>query len=156
MTLNLGRIDMDARRLVATLALGLLVVLPACASSSGQQSTEPEYNIQRPSDAPPPTGGVPPDKENEINLLLQQREPSARKCYQDVLNEKHDRAFQGTVRVLIAIEPSGKAASVKVVGGTLTDETVQDCLVQTIKEFEFPQLAQAGEVQYEYRFRPAY
>jgi hypothetical protein len=146
---------MDARRLFATLALGLLVG-SACASSSGQQSNEPQYNIVRPNDNAPVTGGVPPDKENEVKLLLQQREPSARKCYQDVLNEKHDRAFQGTVQVLITIEPSGHASSVKVVGGTLTDETVQDCLVQTLKEFEFPQLAQSGDVQYEYRFRPAY
>jgi TonB family protein len=145
---------MDAR--VFRLALGLLVVLPACGSTSSQSSNEPQYNIIRPSDSPPQTGGVPPDKENEINLLLQQREPSARKCYQDVLNEKHDRAFQGTVKVLIAIEPSGKARDVKVVGGTLNDQTVQECLVQTIREFEFPQLAQSGEVQYEYRFRPAY
>jgi hypothetical protein len=147
---------MDARRFVLRLALGVLVVLPACASSSGQQSNEPEYNIVRPNDTAPVTSGVPPDKENEVKLLLQQREPSARKCYQDVLNEKHDRAFQGTVQVLITIEPSGHASAVKVVGGTLTDETVQDCLVQTLKEFEFPQLAQSGDVQYEYRFRPAY
>jgi hypothetical protein len=145
---------MDAR--VVRLALGTLMVLSACSSTSSQQSSEPQYNIIKPSDAPPQTGGVPPDKENEINLLLQQREPSARKCYQDVLNEKHDRAFQGTIKVLIAIEPSGKASQVKVVGGTLNDEAVQECLVQTIKEFEFPQLAQSGEVQYEYRFRPAY
>jgi hypothetical protein len=144
---------MDAR--VFGLALGM-VVLTACSTSSSQGSNEPQYNIIRPNEAPPQTGGVPPDKENEINLLLQQREPSARKCYQDVLNEKHDRAFQGTVKVLIAIEPSGHASQVKVVGGTLNDQTVQECLVQTIKEFEFPQLAQSGEVQYEYRFRPAY
>src|SRR2546421_9171830 len=123
---------MDARRF---LVLSLLAVLAACASSGQQQSNEPQYNIVRPSEQPPQTGGVPPDKENEINLLLQQREPSARKCYQDVLNEKHDRAFQGTVKVLIAIEPSGKASQVKVVGGTLNDDTVQSCLVQTIKEF---------------------
>jgi hypothetical protein len=146
---------MDARRLLTPLLVFL--VLPACASSSSTTASgEPQYNIVHPSDAPPQTGGVPPDKENEINLLLQQREPSARKCYQDVLNEKHDRAFQGTVKVLISIEPSGHASAVKVVGGTLTDDTVQQCLVETIREFEFPQLAQAGEVQYEYRFRPAY
>jgi hypothetical protein len=147
---------MDARRFVIRLALGMLAVLPACGHSSSQQSDEPQYNIVRPNDSPPQTGGVPPDKENEIILLLQQREPSARKCYQDVLNEKHDRAFQGTVKVLIDIEPTGHASSVKVVGGTLNDQSVQDCLVQTLKEFEFPQLAQSGEVQYEYRFRPAY
>lgn len=150
---------MDARRPrrpLLGLTLGLLLVLQACASSSQTQSGEPQYNIVRPNDTAPATGGVPPDKENEIKLLLQQRDSAARKCYQDVLNEKHDRAFQGTVQVLITIEPSGRASAVKVVGGTLNDNTVQDCLVETIKDFEFPQLAQAGDVQFMYQFRPAY
>jgi hypothetical protein len=145
---------MIPRRNLAVWTLGLLAVVAACASSSKQ--SEPQYNIIRPNEQSGATGGIPPDKEAEIQLLLQQREPSARKCYQDVLNEKHDRNFQGTITVLIGIEPSGKASQVKVVGGTLNDKGVQDCLVQTIGEFEFPQLAQAGQVQYEYRFRPAY
>ena len=138
----------------ATLALLALTV--GCASSSQQQSNEPQYNIVRPNESSPQTGGVPPDKEAEIKLLLQQREPSALKCYQDVLNEKHDRNFQGTVTLLIAIDPSGRASGVKVAGGTMSDPAVQECLVQTVREFEFPQLAQAGEVQYTYTFRPAY
>jgi hypothetical protein len=146
---------MDARPILA--ALGLMAVLPACASTGpDQNSSEPQYNITHPNDKPPETGGVPSDKEAEIQLLLQQREPSARKCYEDVLNDKHDRAFQGTVKLMIAIESSGHASAVKVVGGTLNDATVQECLVQTIKEFEFPTLEHPGEVQYEYRFRPAY
>ena len=143
---------METCRAVA--ALGLLLTIAGCASKSA--SGEQRYTILRPNESAPQTGGVPPDKEAEIQLVLQQREPSARKCYQDVLNEKHDRAFQGTVRVLIAIDPTGKASAVKVVGGSLNDAGVQECLVQTIREFDFPQLAQAGEVQYEYRFRPAY
>jgi TonB family protein len=143
---------MNARRVLA--ASALLLVMAACASKSS--TGDPRVTVIKPSENAPVTGGVPPDKEAEIQLLLQQREPSARKCYQDVLNEKHDRAFQGTVKVLIAIDPTGRPTEVKVVGGTLSDRVVQDCLVQTIREFEFPQLAQAGEVQYEYRFRPAY
>jgi hypothetical protein len=134
--------------------LALLAIIVGCASSKPQG--EPQYNIIRPEEQVGSTGGIPPDKESEIQLLLQQREPSARKCYQDVLNEKHDRAFQGTIKVLISIEPSGKASQVKVLGGTLADQGVQQCLVDTLREFEFPQLSQAGEVQYEYRFRPAY
>jgi TonB family protein len=145
---------MDAGRILGP--LGLVALLAGCASSSSRQQGEPQYNIIRPNEQAGATGGIPPDKEAEIQLLLEQREPSARKCYQDVLNEKHDRAFQGTVKVLIAIDTSGKASQVKVVGGSLADQTVQTCLVQTIREFEFPALAQAGEVQYEYRFRPAY
>jgi hypothetical protein len=145
----------DVRRLLAPLGLVAVAAFGACASTPSQTG-EPQYNIIRPSEQSAQTGGVPPDKEAEIQLVLQQREPSARKCYQDVLNEKHDRAFQGTVKVLISIEPSGKPSQVKVLGGTLADQTVQECLVQTLREFEFPSLAQAGEVQYEYRFRPAY
>jgi TonB family protein len=143
---------MQARRFFAPLAW--LAMLGGCAASKPQG--EPQYTIIRPNEQASATGGIPSDKEAEIQLKLQQREPSARKCYQDVLNEKHDRAFQGTVKVLIAIEPSGHASQVKVVGGSLADQTVQECLVQTIREFDFPQLEQAGEVQYEYRFRPAY
>jgi hypothetical protein len=139
----------DLRRIL------VCALLVGCASKQ-PQSGEPQYQIIKPSEQAAAMGGIPPDKEAEIQLLLEQREPSARKCYQDVLNEKHDRAFQGTVKVLIAIGPTGKASQVKVVGGTLGDQSVQQCLVQTIQEFEFPQLVQAGEVQYEYRFRPAY
>jgi hypothetical protein len=145
---------MHARSLVTCLG-GALALLAGCSHQQAS-SGEPQYNIVRPNESAPQTGGVPPDKEAEIRLMLEQREPSARKCYQDVLNEKHDRSFAGTVQLLINVEPTGKAAQVKVVGGTLSDASVQECLVQTIRDFEFPQLTQAGQVQYTYSFRPAY
>ncbi len=139
---------------VLAAAAGLLT--SACSSSGLYGPREPRYTIIKPEDRPVATQGIPPDKEAEIQLLLQQREPSAKKCYQDVLDEKKDRAFQGTIRLVIAIDPSGRASSVKVVGGTLGDRAVSDCLAATVKEFEFPALTQPGEVQYEYQFRPAY
>ena len=144
---------MHVRLLLGSLAM---IAMAAGCSSSSSGSKEPRYTIIKPEDRPTQTGGIPPDKEAEIKLVLQQREPSVRKCYQDVLNEKADRKFAGTVRVVIAIQPSGQASSVRVVGGTLNDEAVRSCLVETIKDFEFPALGQSGEVQYEYGFRPAY
>jgi hypothetical protein len=45
---------------------------------------------------------------------------------------------------------------VKIVGGSLDNKDVEDCLVQTIKEFEFPKLDRSGDVQYEYKFEPQY
>jgi hypothetical protein len=131
------------------LALGL-----GCASS-GTSNNQPQSVNIRP-DEVPVSGGVPPDKEAEIMLLLQQREVSTRKCYQDVLNEKQDRSFQGNVKVVIALRPDGGAQDVRVVGTTLNNKEVEDCLVGTIRRFEFPPLAQGGEVQYEFRFSPAY
>ena len=95
-------------------------------------------------EAPPPTGGIPPDKQADITLMLQQREPSTLKCYQDVLDEKHDRAFKGTVMVVLTVEPSGKASDVKVTGGTLNNKEVGDCLIEKLKDFEYPQIPKIG------------
>jgi hypothetical protein len=33
---------------------------------------------------------------------------------------------------------------------------VNDCLVEKLQDFEYPQIAQAGTMQYVYRFEPAY
>ena len=79
-----------------------------------------------------------------------------RKCYQDVLNEKHDRTFQGTVKVIITLNQAGQATEVRPAGGTLGNKEVEGCLVDTLKQMEFPKLESAGEVQYEFQFRPAY
>ena len=106
-----------------------------------------------------PAGGIPPDKEAEIQLLLQQRNPSTLKCYSDVLNEKHDRAFKGTVVVLLTLEPSGansKASDVKIIGGSMTDKEVTSCVIEKLKDFEYPELSQSGTMQYVYKFEPAY
>jgi hypothetical protein len=136
------------------LALALFSMLGlACAESS---SGEPRVRVIRNEEPASVTGGIPPDKQAEIQLVLQQRDTSTLKCYQDVLNEKHDRAFKGTVFVMLTVEPSGQASDVKVVGGTLNNPEVGQCLVEKIKEFEFPSIPNKGSMQYEYRFQPAY
>jgi len=131
--------------LASTVALG-------CAETEGER---PVRVVKNPETAPP-TGGIPPDKQSEITLLLEQRDPSTLKCYQDVLNEKHDRAFKGTVLVVLTIEPSGKASNVQVTGGTLNNKEVTDCLVEKLKDFDYPQVPAQGSMQYTYKFEPAY
>lgn len=137
-------------------SLAWVAVAGVGCGSSGGSAGEPRYTVVRNDQPSQPSQGIAPDKEAEIRLVLQQRDVSTRKCYQDVLNEKHDRAFQGTVKMLIGVGTSRAATSVKVVGGTLNDQEVQSCLVSTIETFEFPELTQPGEVQYEFQFRPAY
>ena len=136
-----------ALALLSTLALG-------CADTT--ETGEPRVRVIKNADTTAEVGGISPDKEAEVQLLLQQRDPSTLRCYQDVLDEKHDRAFKGTVMVLITIAPGGKATAVKVIGGTLNNQAVSDCLVEKIKDFEFPSVTQTGTMQYVYRFEPAY
>jgi hypothetical protein len=135
---------------LATLVFGLSF---ACSQQAAGPSGQ---TVLRPNESSGPTSGLAPDKEAEVNLVLQQRDASTRKCYQDVLNEKADRNFQGTVVVLISLGTNREARDVKVIGGTLNDADVQGCLVSTIKRFEFPELSQPGDVQSTYRFQPAY
>jgi hypothetical protein len=129
------------------------VLASACAENEGG---ERPVHVVKTNDAPAPIGGIPPDKQAEIQLLLQQRDPSTLRCYQEVLDEKHDRAFKGTVQVVVTIEPSGKASDAKVTGGTLNNKEVNDCLVEKLKDFEYPQIPSQGSMQYVYKFEPAY
>ena len=151
----------SAMKLMFAAPLALLAVLSVvttgCADTS---SSGGGVNVVKgPEPSSQPTSGISPDKEAEIQLLLQQRNPSTLKCYSDVLNEKHDRAFKGTVIVLISLAPNGsqaKVTDVKVIGGTMTDKEVTSCVVDKLKEFDYPEIQAAGTMQYVYRFEPAY
>ena len=138
---------------IAALALLSTLTVAACAETS--DSNERSVRVVKNQEVTAQTGGISPDKESEVQLLLQQRDPSTLRCYQDVLDEKHDRAFKGTVIVLLELTPAGKATA-KVTGGTLNNKDVSDCLVGKLNDFEYPQVAQTGTMQYVYRFEPAY
>jgi len=147
---------MLAAQLAALAAL--FTVTTGCAESSAGGGGGVNV-VKGPEERSSGEKGIPPDKEAEVQLLLQQRNPSTLKCYSDVLNEKHDRAFKGTVIVLLSLEPSGgqsKAADVKIIGGTMTDKEVTSCVVDKLKEFDYPEISAAGTMQYVYRFEPAY
>jgi hypothetical protein len=143
-----------------TLGLGLAGFLTVATMSAGcaedTATGEQRVRIVRNNEAPAEVGGIPPDKQADIQLVLQQREPSVRKCYNDILNDGgHDRTFKGTVLVLLTLQPSGKA-SAKVIGGSLNNGDVNSCLVEKLADFEYPQIPNQGTMQYTYKFEPAY
>ena len=144
-------------KLIAILfAMGTCLALSACATSGGDENRPNPVVVRGGEDIRIDTGGIPPDKQADIYLVLQQRDASARRCYQDVLNEKKTRDFKGTVKIMLSLNTNGTAKGVKIMGGTLNNKDVETCLVQTIKEFEFPKLDRGGDVQYEYKFEPQY
>ena len=143
-------------KLIAILfAMGTCFALGACATSGADKKPLPRV-VHGDEDIRIDTGGIPPDKQADIILVLQQRDASARRCYQDELNVRKTREFQGTVKIMLSLNTDGTARAVKVTGGTLNSKEVEDCLVQTVKEFEFPKLDRAGDIQYEYKFEPQY
>lgn len=131
-------------------------LLPVLGCASTGETGEERVRIVRPAEQSSEQGGIPPDKQAEIQLVLQQRDPSTLKCYSDVLNKKHDRAFKGSVAVILTLDTGGHASDVKIVNSTLNNKEVHDCLIEKIKEFEFPTLDHGGSMQYVYHFQPAY
>jgi TonB family protein len=139
------------------LAMGVTISLTACATSGNKRDEgAPPVIIRNGEEMQVDTGGLPPDKQADIYLVLNQRDASARKCYQDMLNEKKTRDFKGTVKILMTLNTEGQATSVRVTGGSLNNKEVEDCLVETVKEFEFPKMDRGGDIQYEYTFEPQY
>ena len=147
LTRRLLGMELAALALASALAAG-------CAETSA--SNGGGVRVVKNEETSAPTGGIPPDKQAEIQLLLQQREPSTLKCYQDVLDEKHTRAFKGSVTVELTVAPGGKASDVRVTGGSLNNKEVSDCLIGKLKDFEYPDVPSSGTMQYVYRFEPAY
>ena len=86
---------------------------------------------------------------------MQERDSSARRCYQDVLNEKHTREFKGNVKVIITIDTAGHGKP-RVAGSTLKSPEVENCLVGVLRDYEYPRLDKGGDVQYEFKFEPQY
>ena len=135
-------------------AMGTCLALGACATSGSEDS--PPVIVRGGEEIRIDTGGIPPDKQADIYLVLNQRDASARKCYQDVLNEKKTREFKGTVTILLSLNTNGTASAVKIMSSTLNNKDVETCLAQTIKEFEFPKVDRPGDIQYVYKFEPQY
>ncbi len=143
------------RLLTARAGLLLAALAPGCAETAS--STPQTVTIIKPKQEATEVGGIPPDKMAEIQLVFQNHDSTARKCYNDVLSERHTRAFKGTVRLVVRLEPAGTASSIRVTGGTLSNEKeVTDCLIEKIKDWEFPALTHAADYQTEYKFEPAY
>ena len=136
-------------------ALGTSLALGACATS-GASEDKPVTVVRGNEEIRIDTGGIPPDKQADVYLVLQQRDASARRCYQDVLNEKKTRDFKGTVTIMLSLNTNGTAKAVKVMSSTLNNKDVESCLAATIKEFEFPKVDRPGDIQYVYKFEPQY
>jgi hypothetical protein len=152
---------MSRMMLAASLAVLALSTTFAVGCAEETATGEQRVRIIKNPEARAEVGGIPPDKQADIQLVLQQREPSVRKCYNDVLNDgSHDRTFKGSIVLLISLAPGGtngsRVTAVKAINDTLKNDEVTSCVVDKLKEFEYPDVGNSGTMQYSYKFEPAY
>jgi hypothetical protein len=133
------------------LAATLLGALIAC----GGGAPEPKAPAE-PTEGARAGGGtqmVPPEKMDEIERNLARKRNVMSRCLANAIDNKElPRNSKGKVTVEIVIAPNGKADSVKVVRATVESPLLNSCVIDRIKEIQFPDLPQPYPTSYTYAF----
>ena len=96
---------------------------------------------------------VPPEKMDEINRDLERKHSIVSHCLAIAVDNKElPRNSSGKVTVELVISPGGKADNVKVVRATLESKTLNECVVNHVKDIQFPNLPKPYETSYTYGF----
>jgi len=96
---------------------------------------------------------VPPEKMDEIIRNLERKRPIMSHCLAIAVDNKElPKSSAGKVTVELVIAPGGKADNVKIVRATLESKTLNECVINHIKEIQFPDLPKPYETSYTYGF----
>jgi len=96
---------------------------------------------------------VPPEKMDEINRSLERKRPIMSRCLAMAVDAKElPKSSAGKVTLEIVIAPGGKADHVKVIRATLESKLLHDCVINHVKEIQFPDLPKPYETSFTYGF----
>jgi len=104
---------------------------------------------------PPNTGGpmVSPDTMEQIQRLFERRGTAVSRCLAFVVDNKElPKNSKGRITLSVTISPSGKADDVKVLKSTLDNKSLHDCVIDRVKEIDFPELPKPYPTTYTYAF----
>lgn len=136
----------------------LIALVLAAGCHHKQTSTDDGEEHQAPvgkGDGPVYTEGsqIPPEKMDEVNRMLQRREPSVSRCLAMVVDNKDlPKNSRGKMTVSMTIGTNGTASDLKVDSDTLNSKPLEDCVVGKIKEIPFPQVPKPYPTSYTYGF----
>ena len=133
-------------------ALAIALVLAGCGGSS----PEPATPAVAPAGAPAEDRSsqmVAPEKMDEIERSLARKRTVMSRCLAIAIDNKElPRNSKGKVTLEIVISPNGKADNVKIVRATVESPMLNSCVIDRIKEIQFPELPQPFPTSYTYGF----
>jgi TonB family protein len=109
--------------------------------------TEPEGTTLRP---------IPAEQIEDVQRLFRRNKWEIERCYGEELTRRGDRAFRGQVVIKLRITPAGRADEVSVLESSLRSETVESCILATIRGWQFPALADNLWLTWPFAFEPRY
>lgn len=138
--------------LIVTLALVGLLGCPG-----GGQSPQPVTGGgQEEGSNPNASGGITQEQLDEIEATRRGGMTAIVGCFNDEIERQKNPKLKGKVMVEIQIGTAGRALSVGIKRSTFRSTTIQTCIQNTIKTWEFPRLNSTFNYPTTFDFSPAY
>jgi hypothetical protein len=133
----------------------LIAVVLGCGGGTKKQDTDPVDPGGGGEDSRPDPGGnmVSPDTADEIQRMFERKRPAVSRCLSIAVDSKElPKNARGKITLGITISPSGKAGEVKVIKASLESKALEGCVINKIKEIQFPQVPNPYPTTYTYAF----
>jgi TonB family protein len=96
---------------------------------------------------------VSTEQMDEINRMFERKGKSVSRCLAIVVDNKElPKNSRGKITLEVTISPSGKVGSVKILKASLESKPLHDCVIERVKEIEFPKLPKDYPTTYTYAF----
>ncbi len=139
--------------------LVLLVVVAAAACGGKKKAADT---------TPPPTGGgeggtetnvnnsgamVSVETMDEITRLFQRKGNAVSRCLSIVIDNKElPKNSRGKITLEVTISPGGKPERIKILKASLDSKSLHECVIERVKEIQFPSLPNTYPTTYTYAF----
>jgi len=128
--------------------------LAGCSSPSGQANSAPQ--IGPGSEVASTEAALTAEQIEEVERTVKLGQDAINGCYEQEMERLKDKKLAGRVTLQIHISTDRVADQVIVGEHTLTGAPLHDCMIKTVKSWEFPRLNAPVWRTYPYEFTPAY
>jgi hypothetical protein len=147
--------DKHLIRTVGWVAVGGLC---ACGPSTTEQRRPgtTAAAVQESSESTADPSALTPEKLDELNQFFYRKMgPIQFRCYNDEVEKTHKK-YQGNLGLSIMVVPGGKVSSVKITSSSLEAPGIEQCVVEEVKQWEWPEVPTPTPFAGSINFKPAW
>lgn len=142
----------DRIHLIAVLTSAALA---ACGGGK-KADTTPEPAAEAEQETAPAQADAPivaADTMDEIQRLFDRKRGAVSRCLSAAVDSKElPKNSHGKVTLGVVIGTSGSASDIKVIHATLESQSLTSCVIEKVKEIQFPEVPKPYETSYTYAF----
>ncbi|MGE0545487.1 MAG: AgmX/PglI C-terminal domain-containing protein [Kofleriaceae bacterium] len=133
------------------IAWSVLMIGSGCGGGTSSSTTTPSEDNSQPAAHDGSSEMVSPETQDEIRSRLDRKLGSVCRCLtQAVDNQELPKNSKGKTTMSIEILPGGKAGEVKVIKATIDSASLTQCMINHIREIEFPAVPKPYPTSYTY------